>query len=246
MRSHRIIAYPGDGIGQEVTEETLRVLGAAQAVCGDFRLEVSQVPWGSDYYHRHKMVVPDDYLDTLAPSDAIFLGAIGDPARIPDHVTLAPLIRIRQSFDQYACVRPARLFPGVRTPLAGKGPEDIDLVVIRENSEGEYVNNGGRFRVGTPDEFAVQTALHTRKGIERILRFGFRMAGTRRGHLTMITKSNAQRYGFVLWDQVLEQLRAEYPDIEVAKYHIDAAVMNMVRWPERLTWWWRPTSSETS
>ena len=233
MRSHRIIAYPGDGIGQEVTAETLRVLGAAQEACGDFRLEVSQVPWGSDYYHRHGMVVPDDYLDTLAPSDAIFLGAIGDPARIPDHVTLAPLIRIRQSFDQYACVRPARLFPGVCTPLAGKGPEDIDLVVIRENSEGEYVNNGGRFRVGTPDEFAVQTALHTRKGIERILRFGFRMAGTRRGHLTMITKSNAQRYGFVLWDQVLEQLRAEYPDIDVAKYHIDAAVMNMVRWPER-------------
>ena len=233
MRSYRITAYPGDGIGQEVTAETLRVMDAVQDAAGDFRLEVSRVPWGSDYYHRHGKVVPDDYLDTLAPSDAIFLGAIGDPARIPDHVTLAPLIRIRQSFDQYACVRPARLFPGVRTPLAGKGPEDIDLVVIRENSEGEYVDNGGRFRVGTPDEFAVQTALHTRKGIERILRFGFRMAGTRRGHLTMITKSNAQRYGFVLWDQVLEQLRAEHPDIEVAKYHIDAAVMNMVRWPER-------------
>ena len=233
MRSYRITAYPGDGIGQEVTAETLRVLDTVKDVDGGFHLDVTRVPWGSDYYHRHGVVVPDDYLDDLAASDAIFLGAIGDPVRIPDHVTLAPLIRIRQSFDQYACVRPARLFPGVRTPLAGKGPQDIDLVVIRENSEGEYVNNGGRFRVGTPDEFAVQTALHTRKGIERILRFGFRMAGTRRGHLTMITKSNAQRYGFVLWDEVLEQLRAEYPDIEVAKYHIDAAVMNMVRWPER-------------
>ena len=233
MRSHRITAYPGDGIGQEVTAETLRVLDAAQDGFGDFRLEVTRVPWGSDYYQRHGAVVPDDYLEHLAPSDAIFLGAVGDPPRIPDHVTLAPLIRIRQSFDQYACVRPARLFPGVRTPLAGKGPKDIDLVVIRENSEGEYVDNGGRFRVGTPDEFAVQTALHTRKGIERILRFGFRMAGTRRGHLTMITKSNAQRYGFVLWDEVLDELRAEYPDIEVAKFHIDAAVMNLVRWPER-------------
>ena len=233
MRSYRITAYPGDGIGQEVTAETFRVLDAAQDVDGGFRLEVTRVPWGSDYYHRHGTVVPDDYLEQLAPSDAIFLGAIGDPARIPDHVTLAPLIRTRQRFDQYACVRPARLFPGVRTPLAGKGPEDIDLVVIRENSEGEYVNNGGRFRVGTPDEFAVQTALHTRKGIERILRFGFRMAGTRRGHLTMITKSNAQRYGFVLWDEVLEQLKSEFPDIETAKYHIDAAVMNFVRWPER-------------
>ena len=232
MQSYRITAYPGDGIGQEVTAETLRVLDAVQDG-GDFRLEVTRVPWGSDYYRRHGAMVPDDYLEQLAPCDAIFLGAIGDPARIPDHLTLTPLIRIRQRFDQYACVRPARLFPGVRTPLAGKGPEDIDLVVIRENSEGEYVDNGGRFRVGTPDEFAVQTALHTRKGIERILRFGFRMAGTRRGHLTMITKSNAQRYGFVLWDQVLEQLRAEYPDIEVAKYHIDAAVMNLVRWPER-------------
>ena len=204
-----------------------------KTVGGDFRLDVTQVPWGSDYYQRHGTVVPDDYLDQLAPSDAIFLGAIGDPARIPDHVTLAPLIRIRQRFDQYACVRPARLFPGVRTPLAGKGPKDIDLVVIRENSEGEYVDNGGRFRVGTPDEFAVQTALHTRKGIDRILRFGFRMAGTRRGHLTMITKSNAQRYGFVLWDEILEQLKSEYSDIEVAKYHIDTAVMNLVRWPER-------------
>ena len=233
MRSYRITAYPGDGIGQEVTEETFRVLDAVQNAGGDFRLEVTRVPWGSDYYHRHGAVVPDDYLEHLTPSDAIFLGAIGDPARIPDHVTLAPLIRIRQRFDQYACVRPARLFPGVQTPLAGKGPEDIDLVVIRENSEGEYVDNGGRFRVGTPDEFAVQTALHTRKGIERILRFGFRMAGTRRHHLTMITKSNAQRYGFVLWDEVLEQLKSEYPDIEVAKYHIDAAVMNLVRWPER-------------
>ena len=233
MQSYRITTYPGDGIGQEVTAETLRVLEAVQDVDGGFRLEVTRVPWGSDYYHRHGTVVPDDYLERLAPSDAIFLGAIGDPARIPDHVTLAPLIRIRQRFDQYACVRPARLFPGVRTPLAGKGPQDIDLVVIRENSEGEYVDNGGRFRVGTPDEFAVQTALHTRKGIERILRFGFRMAGTRRSHLTMITKSNAQRYGFVLWDEVLEQLKSEYPDIEMAKYHIDAAVMNFVRWPER-------------
>ena len=233
MNRYRITAYPGDGIGQDVTEEALRVLKTVQNAAGTFLLEITKVPWGADHYHQHGSVVPEDYLEILAHCDAILLGAIGDPDRIPDYVTLAPLIRIRQTFDQYACVRPARLFPGVRTPLSGKTSKDIDLVVIRENSEGEYVDNGGRFRVGTPDEFAVQTALHTRKGIERILRFGFKMAQKRRNHLTMITKSNAQRYGFVLWDNVFEQVQVEYPDVEIAKYHIDAAVMNLVRWPER-------------
>ncbi|MGH7194196.1 MAG: isocitrate/isopropylmalate dehydrogenase family protein, partial [Candidatus Saccharimonadales bacterium] len=164
---------------------------------------------------------------------AILLGAVGWPAELPDHLTLAPLVQIRQRFDQYACVRPARLYPGVKGVLAGKGPAHIDLVVIRENSEGEYVNAGGRFHVGHPDESAVQTAVHTRRGVERVLRFGFEMARSRRRRLTMITKSNAQRFAYVLWDEVLEELRGHYADVQADKQHADAAIMNFVRSPEQ-------------
>jgi len=233
METFEILVLPGDGIGVEVTEQALRVLEAIQESDASFRLELKMLPWSTDYYMEHGHTVPDDYLDTLRGSDAIFLGALGDPDRVPDHITLKPLINIRQAFDQYACVRPARLFPGVRTPLANKGPSDIDILVVRENSEGEYVDNGGKFKVGTEDEFAVQSALHTRKGIERVLRFGFDLARERRNHLTMITKSNAQRYAYVLWDLVLEGLEGDYTDVEIDKLHVDAAVMNFVRWPER-------------
>jgi tartrate dehydrogenase/decarboxylase/D-malate dehydrogenase len=229
----RIAVYPGDGIGPEVIDETLRVLDAVAAAEGSFRLEYTRLPWGADYYHAHGQLVPDDFLDVLRPFDAILLGAVGWPATIPDHLTLAPLVRIRQAFDQYACVRPARLYPGLRSYLADKGSEHIDMVVIRENSEGEYIDNGGRFRRGTPDEFAVQTALHTRKGIERILRYGFELARKRRRKLTMATKSNAQRYAYVLWDEVLEELAPQFADVESERQHCDAALMNMVRWPER-------------
>jgi tartrate dehydrogenase/decarboxylase/D-malate dehydrogenase len=176
--------------------------------------------------------VPEDFLDVLRPFDAILLGAVGWPAELPDHVTLAPLVTLRQRFDQYACVRPAKLFAGLNSLLAGKGPKDVDLVVVRENSEGEYVDNGGRIRRGTPDECAVQTAIHTRRGVERILRFGFELARTRRKHLTMITKSNAQRYAYVLWDDVLDDIAGEYADIKIDKQHADAAAMNLVRRPE--------------
>ena len=160
------------------------------------------------------------------------LGAVGWPAELPDHVTLAPLVTLRQRFDQYACVRPAKLFAGLNSVLADRGPADVDLVVVRENSEGEYVDNGGRLRRGTPDECAVQTAIHTRRGVERILRFGFELARTRRRQLTMITKSNAQRYAYVLWDDVLDDIAGEYADIKIDKQHADAAAMNLVRRPE--------------
>jgi len=147
---------------------------------------------------------------------------------------LAPLVEIRQTFDQYACVRPAKLLPGVKSVLADKGSEQIDFVVIRENSEGEYVNIGGRFKQGQSGEVAVQTAVHTRFGVERILRYGFAMAQRRRQkRLTMITKSNAQRFSYVMWDEILEELVPEYPDIEADRQHCDAAVMNMVRMPEQ-------------
>lgn len=225
-----VAVYPGDGIGPEVTAEAVKVLSAVNLV--DRSLEFTELDWGVQHWQETGSVVPDDFLDVLRPYDCILLGAVGWPELIPDHVTLSPLVRIRQAFDQYACVRPARLYPGVKGVLADKGPRDIDFVVIRENSEGEYVDNGGRFRRGQPDEVAVQTAIHTRRGVERILRYGFRLAQRRRSRLTMITKSNAQRYSYVLWDEILEELAPEFPDVESGRQHCDAAVMNLVRQPE--------------
>jgi tartrate dehydrogenase/decarboxylase/D-malate dehydrogenase len=181
------------------------------------------------HYERHGRVAPEDFLETLRKFDAIFLGAVGWPARLPDHVTLAPLIRMRQAFDLYACVRPARTFPGVPGPLRSDKP--IDLVVVRENSEGEYVDNGGVLAAGTPDEVAVQTAVHSRRGVERILRFSFDLARKRRRRLAMITKSNAQRYAYVLWDKVLAELAPQFADVATEKLHIDAATLELVRRP---------------
>jgi tartrate dehydrogenase/decarboxylase/D-malate dehydrogenase len=232
-RQLSIAVYPGDGIGPEVTTEAVRVLRRVEELDRSFALDTTSFDWGVTHWQKHGQVVPDDFLDVLRPFDAILLGAVGWPALIPDNETLAPLVKIRQAFDQYACVRPARLFPGVRSVLAGKGPGDIDLVVIRENSEGEYVDNGGRLKRGTPDEVAVQTALHTRKGVERILRYGFELARTRRKKLTMATKSNAQRYAYVLWDEVLDELAPQYPDVASERQHCDALIMNFVRWPEK-------------
>jgi len=228
----KIAVYPGDGIGPEVTDEALRVLERLQQLDNSFKLNLTHFDWGVEHHKQHKTVVPDDFLDILRPMDAILLGAVGWPALIPDHVTLAPLVKIRQTFDQYACVRPSKLYPGIRGVLADKGPADIDFIVIRENSEGEYVDNGGRLKRGTPDEVAVQSALHSRKGVERILRYGFQLARTRRSKLTMATKSNAQRHAYVLWDEVLEELRSQYTDVTAERQHCDALIMNLVRWPE--------------
>lgn len=232
MKQLRIAVYPGDGIGVDVTGEAVRCLESVQAKTNSFGLELTEFPWGAAYARQHGQVAPDDFLQVLADFDAIFLGAVGWPEELPDHVTLAPLIQLRQSFDLYACVRPSRLLPGIRSPLADRTPEEIDLVVIRENSEGEYLRAGGRIRVGQPEEIALQTAVHSRRGIERILRFGFEMAATRRGRLTMITKSNAQGYGYVLWDEIFAELKTEFPLIEADKQHVDAAVMNFVRCPD--------------
>jgi tartrate dehydrogenase/decarboxylase / D-malate dehydrogenase len=228
MNTYRIALYPGDGIGPEVVEATVAVLDAVQQR-GGFRLEYERFDWGMAHYDRHGRVAPDDFLATLRGFDAILLGAVGWPARLPDHVTLAPLIRMRQTFDLYACVRPARTFAGVPNPLRDERP--IDLIVVRENSEGEYVDNGGFLGAGTPDEVAVQTAIHTRRGVERILRFSFELARTRRRRLTMITKSNAQRFAYVLWDRVLAELAPQFADIATDKLHIDAATLELVRRP---------------
>ncbi len=228
MATHRIAVYPGDGIGAEVTDAALAVLRALESPGVSFAF--TRFEWGCRYHEQHGVVVPGDFIATLRGFDAIYLGAVGWPAKLPDNVTLKPLITIRQTFDQWACVRPARTFPGVPGRLAGAPA--IDLVVVRENSEGEYVDNGGRFHVGQPDEFAVQSAIHTRRGIERALRFGFDLARRRRRRLTLATKSNAQRHAFTLWDEVLEQLTPEYGDVAADKQHIDAIAMNFVRRPE--------------
>jgi tartrate dehydrogenase/decarboxylase / D-malate dehydrogenase len=226
---YRIALYPGDGIGPEVVDATRVVLDAVERHAGGFRLEYERFDWGMTYYDRHGQVAPDDFLAALRGFDAIFLGAVGWPPRLPDHVTLAPLIRMRQTFDLYACVRPARTFAGVPHPL--RAEHAIDLVVVRENSEGEYVDNGGVAAVGTPHEVAIQSAVHTRRGVERILRFSFDLARTRRRRLTMITKSNAQRFGYVLWDRVLQELAPAYADVATEKLHIDAATLELVRRP---------------
>jgi tartrate dehydrogenase/decarboxylase / D-malate dehydrogenase len=230
MKTHRIALYPGDGIGPEVTDAAVTVLAAAEKQAGSFRLDYRRFDWGMPHFDRHGRVAPEDFLTTLGEFDAIFLGAVGWPARLPDHVTLAPLIRLRQAFDLYACVRPARTFPGVPGPL--RSAEPIDLVVVRENSEGEYVDNGGVLAVDTPGEVALQTAVHTRRGVERILRFAFELARTRRRRLAMITKSNAQRYAYVLWDRVLAEMAPQFADVSIEKLHIDAATLELVRRPQ--------------
>jgi tartrate dehydrogenase/decarboxylase / D-malate dehydrogenase len=230
LKTHRIALYPGDGIGNDVVDATVTALAALQRAHRGFTLEYERFDWGMTHYDRHGRVAPDDFLETLRKFDVIFLGAVGWPARLPDHITLSPLIRLRQSFDLYACVRPARTFPGVPGPLRNEAP--IDLVVVRENSEGEYIDNGGLLATGTADEVAVQSAVHTRRGVERILRFSFALARTRRRKLTMITKSNAQRYAYVLWDRVLAELSPEFRDVTVDKLHIDAATLELVRRPQ--------------
>ncbi|NLF17303.1 MAG: tartrate dehydrogenase [Lentisphaerae bacterium] len=233
MREYRIAVYAGDGIGIEVTTEALKALRAVEARCG-FRLKTTELPWGSAWSTAHGgHVAPADFLDILRPFDAVFLGALGMPSVVPDHICLVPLIRMRQAFDQYVCLRPATLLEGATTPLAGKGPGDIDLMVVRENSEGEYTATGGHFRVNTPDEVSVQTAIHTRKGVERILRYGFDLARQRRHRLTMATKSNALNYSMVMWDRVLAAVAPDYPDVVSEKVHVDALAMHFVRTPER-------------
>ena len=229
----RIALYPGDGIGPEVLQPAVQVMlrvGELESIT----FECTPLQWGMAYWRQYGRLVPSDFLEQLQPMDAVLLGAVGWPETLPDHETLAPLVQIRQAFDQYACVRPARLCPGLESVLAGREPEDIDFVVIRENSEGEYIDNGGRFKKGTLDEVAVQTAVHTRTGVERILRYGFEMARQRRGRLTMVTKSNAQKYSYVMWDDILAEIRPEYGDVPlVSTMHCDAAVMNFVRHPDQ-------------
>jgi tartrate dehydrogenase/decarboxylase/D-malate dehydrogenase len=233
MASFRIAVIAGDGVGQEVIPHGKRVLEAAGQKHGA-GFEFHDYDWGADYYFRHGRMMPVGALDALRASDAILLGAVGHPD-IPDHVTLnGLLLPIRRAFDQYANVRPAILFPGVTSPLRRPKGGEIDLVVVRENTEGEYAQVGGFVYHHEPEEVAIQTAVFTRRGVERIIRFAFDLAvkRDRKRRVTSITKSNAQGFGMVLWDRTFQAVAAEYRDIETESLLVDAAAMNFIRRPE--------------
>lgn len=237
-REFQIAVIPGDGIGVEVTPEALRVLDRlAEQSDGDLRFSYESFPWGCQYYLEHGMMMAEDGLDRLRHKDAIYFGAVGWPG-VPDHVSLWGLrLAICQGFDQYACVRPVRLLPGVPSPLRDATPERIDWVVVRENSEGEYAGIGGRnLAARGPDrEVALQTALFTAQGCERIIRYAFELARTRkRQKVTSVTKSNAQQYAMVLWDETFERVKAEYPDVETEQWLVDAMAARFVLRPETL------------
>ncbi len=231
MKNYKIAIYPGDGIGVDVTIETCKVLKELERGF-DYEMTLTEFDWGHRYWLKHGTVAPGNFLDELSSYDAIFLGAVGDPENVPDHISLKPLIQMRQQFDQYACVRPAKLLPGISTPLGNRSCSDIDMVIIRENSEGEYVDAGGSFAAWSERGCTVQTAIHTRQGIERILRYGFQVAADRKGHLTLATKSNALKYSMVMWDNIFEEVRKDYPEIESDKCHVDALAMNFVCKPD--------------
>ena len=231
MRRYRLAVIPGDGIGREVVPEGLRVLRAAGTRFG-FEIEPVEFPWGCTYYLAHGEMMDADGLTRLRDFDAIYLGAVGDP-RVPDHVSLwGLLLRIRKAFDQYANVRPIRLLDGIPGPLAGRRPEDVDILFIRENTEGEYSGLGGRLHPGSAHEVALQTTVFTRRSTERILRFAFGQARRRRKKLAHITKSNAMQYTAVMWDEIAVEVARDYPDIDVGKLHVDAAAYQMILHPD--------------
>lgn len=233
MRTYRIAVIPGDGIGQEVTPVGMRIVGTVGDRFG-FRPTWESFPWGSEYYREHGSMMVADALERLRPFDAVYFGAVGHP-EVPDHVTLnGLLLPIRRGFDQYACVRPAVLHPGVTSPLAGKNAGDIDLVVVRENTEGEYAQVGGHLYPGGGDEVALQTAVFTRKGTERVVRFAFELAQRRdkKRLVTSVTKSNAQGYSMAFWDRVFVEVAAEFPDVLTESLLVDAACMDLIRRPE--------------
>jgi tartrate dehydrogenase/decarboxylase / D-malate dehydrogenase len=231
MKSYSIALIPGDGIGKTVTDAAWRVLQEAAKDAG-FSLTGTEFPWSCKFYKETGKMMPDDGIETLRTFDAILLGAVGWPAEVPDSVSLhGLLLPIRKAFVQYANIRPHRLLPGVQGPLKA---EIFDILCIRENTEGEYSGAGGRVHQGMDNEVAVETSIFTRKGVERILRFGFEQARARRGKLASVTKSNAQKYSMVFWDEITQKLAAEYPEIEVTSYHVDALAARMVMAPESL------------
>lgn len=235
MRIYKIAAIPADGIGKEVVSAGLEVLEALTERIGNFKLEVENLDWGSERYKSVGTLMPEDGVEKLKQFDAILFGAVGAPD-VPDHITLWGLrLAICQTLDQYANVRPARILPGITSPLRAASAENLDWVIVRENSEGEYAGNGGRTHRGLPLEVATETSIFTRAGVTRIMRFAFQLAQSRpRKLLTVVTKSNAQRYGMVLWDEVAREVAREFPDVTWDKMLVDAMTVRMTLNPASL------------
>lgn len=238
MSDYRIALIPGDGVGEEVANEALKVLQAVSQKHG-FGLKTETFPWSCDHYLQHGAMMPDNALATLKGFDAIFLGCIGDAGKVPDHVSITMLLQIRKGFEQYVNLRPIKLYPGVDSPVKTATPETVDLIVVRENTEGEYSAMGGIFKQDSPDSFALQTGVFTRKGCDRAMRFAFELARKRRkypereqtGMVTNCTKSNALNYSMVFWDSVYRLVAQDYPDIRTDTALVDALTMWMVKNP---------------
>jgi tartrate dehydrogenase/decarboxylase / D-malate dehydrogenase len=235
MKTYKIACIPGDGIGKEVIPAGQEVLQALAASGAGFDFAFTSFGWGGDWYRAHGKMMPDDGLDALRGQDAILFGSAGDP-HIPDHITLWGLrLKICQGFDQYANVRPTRILPGIDAPLKRCTRQDLDWVIVRENSEGEYAGVGGRAHQGHPMEVATDMSILTRVGVERIMRFAFKLAQSRpRKLLTVVTKSNAQRHGMVMWDEIALQVSKEFPDVKWDKELVDACTARMVNRPASL------------
>jgi tartrate dehydrogenase/decarboxylase/D-malate dehydrogenase len=231
---YQLAVVPGDGIGKEVVPIAISVLGAVGELTDNFRFETTELPWSCEYYLARGAMMPADGLGILDAHDAILLGAIGFPS-VPDHVSLwGLLLPIRQSFDQYVNLRPIQVLDGIQSPLTTATPESVDILCVRENTEGEYAGVGGRIARGQPNEIAIQTSVFTRRSIERIARYAFERARERRGRLASATKSNALQYSAVLWDEVVAQVGADYPEVTLTPYHVDALAARFVTQPESL------------
>jgi tartrate dehydrogenase/decarboxylase/D-malate dehydrogenase len=235
MKTYQIATIPGDGIGKEVVPAGQQVLEALAKTSSTYRFKFENFEWGADYFREHGVMIPDGGLDKIRNKDAILFGSAGDP-HIPDHITLWGLrLKICQGFDQYANVRPTRILPGIDGPLKRCGPDDLNWVIVRENSEGEYAGVGGRVHQGHPIEAATDVSMMTRAGVERIMRFAFKLAQSRpRKLLTVITKSNAQRHAMVMWDEIALQISKEFPDVTWDKELVDASTARMVNRPASL------------
>ena len=235
MKTYRIAAIPGDGIGTEVIAAGVEVLHTLAGRESGFAFQVDDFDWGGEYYKEHGRMMPEDGRDQIRDHDAILFGSAGHPD-IPDHITLWGLrLAICQPFDQYANVRPTRVLPGITSPLRNVGDEELDWVIVRENSEGEYAGVGGRVHQGSPLETATDVSMFTRPGVERIMRFAFRLAQSRpRKLLTVVTKSNAQRHAMVMWDEIAAEVAAEFPDVTWDRMLVDAMTMRMVTKPQSI------------
>ncbi|MFN8634382.1 MAG: tartrate dehydrogenase [Chloroflexota bacterium] len=236
MGSYSIAVIPGDGIGKDVIESGIKVIRAAEEVFGDLKVELETFPWSCGYYLEHGKMMPDDGLKILEPFDAIYLGAVGSPKQVPDHISLwGLLLPIRKGFDLYVNHRPIKLLPGLNGILRDKGAAEINFEVVRENTEGAYAGVGGRVHQGTDHEVAIQSIVFTRTGVERIMRFGFELARRQgRKKVTSVTKSNSMQHSNVFWDEVFETVAADYPEIAHDQCHVDAMAARMVRNPESL------------